>query len=320
MALTVALQMDPIETINFDGDTTFMLGLEALRRGHNLYHYQPSDLSLTPEGAVAWMRPLGLQRVRDDHYRLGPKERVPLREMDVVLLRQDPPFDMAYITSTHLLEHAGRRTLVSNDPVQVRNAPEKLFITRFPDLMPPSLVSSSVDEIRAFREEHGDIVIKPLYGFGGLGVFRVRPDDENLGALLELHALRGREPLVIQKYLPAVREGDKRIILVEGEPRGAVLRVPQRGEARANMHVGGRPVKTTLTARDREVCEAVGPELRARGLTLVGIDMIGDHLTEINVTCPTGIQEIDRLDGVTLERDVWDAIETRLTTLRAGAA
>ncbi|MEN2978005.1 glutathione synthase [Tistrella bauzanensis] len=317
MALTVALQMDPIESINFDGDTTLMLGLEALRRGHELYYYLPSGMSLAPDGVVAEAWPLGLQRVKSDYFRRGPRERVRLSDIDVVLLRQDPPFDLAYITSTHLLEHVRPQTLVTNNPAEVRNAPEKLFITRFPDLMPPTLISSSKDEIAAFRAEHRDIILKPLYGHGGLGVFHLKPDDENLSALLELYAERGREPLVVQKYLPAVRDGDKRIILIDGEPRGAVLRVPQSGEARANMHVGGQPVKTSLTARDHLVCEAIGPELRARGLTLVGIDMIGDHLTEINVTCPTGIQEINRLDDVTLERDVWDAIETRLGALRA---
>jgi glutathione synthase len=232
--------------------------------------------------------------------------------MDVVLMRQDPPFDMAYITATHLLEHVHPTTLVVNDPASVRNAPEKLFVTRFEGLMPPTLITSDRIEILSFRAEHGDIIVKPLFGNGGSGVFRVTPDDENLNALLEMFTLLYREPLIVQRYLPEVRVGDKRIILIEGEPVGAVLRVPAKGEARANLHAGATAVKSQLTPREREICTAIGPTLRQQGLLFVGIDVIGDYLTEINVTSPTGIQEINRLDGTKLETLVWDAIESRL--------
>ncbi len=233
-------------------------------------------------------------------------------------MRQDPPFDMAYITATHLLEHVSRRVLVVNDPASVRNAPEKLVAMRFPELMPPTLVTSDRDEIIAFRARHGDIILKPLFGNGGAGVFRLTPQDENLNALLELFTVLYREPIMVQRYLPAVRAGDKRIVLIDGEAAGAVNRVPAAGEARANLHVGGRAAKSELTPREREICAAIGPMLRAEGLLLVGIDVIGDHLTEINVTSPTGLQEINRLDGVKLEIRVWDAIEARLAKRRAG--
>jgi glutathione synthase len=233
--------------------------------------------------------------------------------MDVVLMRQDPPFDMAYITATHLLEHIHPATLVVNDPAAVRNAPEKLFVTRFEGLMPPTVITSDREEILAFRNEHEDIIIKPLFGNGGAGVFRLQPGDENLNALLEVFTQLFREPLIVQRYLPEVRQGDKRIILVEGEPIGAVLRVPAKGEARANLHVGGTAMKSELTSREREICAAIGPTLREQGLLLVGIDVIGDYLTEINVTSPTGIQEIDRFDKARLEARVWDAIEARLS-------
>jgi glutathione synthase len=232
--------------------------------------------------------------------------------MNVVLMRQDPPFDMAYITATHVLEHIHPKTLVVNDPVHVRNAPEKLFVTHFEGVMPPTLISADVDEIRAFRRDHKDIIIKPLYGNGGAGVFHVRPDDENMGALLEMFTTTWREPVIVQRYVPEVRKGDKRIILVDGKAAGAINRVPADGEARSNMHVGGRPEKTALTKREQEICEIIGPALRERGLIFVGIDVIGDYLTEINVTSPTGIQEINRFNGTSLEADVWDAIERRL--------
>jgi glutathione synthase len=237
--------------------------------------------------------------------------------MDVILMRQDPPFDMAYITATHLLEHVSDRVLVVNDPASVRNAPEKLFATHFDGLMPPTLITADRAAIADFRREHGDIILKPLFGNGGAGVFRVRPDDENLNALLEMFTLLYREPIMVQRYLPEVRQGDKRIILIDGEAVGGVLRVPAEGEARANLHVGGRAVKTVLTAREREICVAIGPTLADRGLVFVGIDVIGDYLTEINVTSPTGLQEINRLDGVRLEARVWDAIESRLARRRA---
>ncbi len=311
MSLAVAIQMDPVETIDIDADSTFVLALEAQRRGHALYHYLPQDLTFRDGRLFARARALTVRRDPDDFARLGPPERLDLATMDVVLMRQDPPFDMAYITATHLLEHIHPGTLVVNDPVHVRNAPEKLFVTHFEGLMPPTIITSSLDEIQAFREEFRDIILKPLFGNGGAGVFHLPPGDENLSALLEMFTAMYREPIIAQKYLPEIREGDKRIILVDGEPVGAVTRVPRPGEARANFHAGGAPRKTSLTAREREICEAIGPALRERGLIFVGIDVIGDHLTEINVTSPTGLQEINRLDGVALEKTVWDAIEAR---------
>jgi glutathione synthase len=312
MGLAVAIQMDPIETINIDGDTSFVLALEAQARGHALYHYLPTDLTLRDGRLRARGRRLEVRRERGRHYSFGDVQTLDLATMDVILMRQDPPFDMAYITATHLLEHVHPTTLVVNDPASVRNAPEKLFVTRFEGLMPPTLITTDRAEILSFRAEHGDIIVKPLFGNGGAGVFRVTPDDENLNALLEMFTLLYREPLIVQRYLPEVRIGDKRIILIEGEPVGAVLRVPAKGEARANLHVGGTAVKSELTAREREICAAIGPTLRQQGLLFVGIDVIGDYLTEINVTSPTGIQEINRLDGTQLEVLVWDAIEARL--------
>jgi glutathione synthase len=254
-----------------------------------------------------------VRREQGRHHTFGDFQTLDLAAMDVVLMRQDPPFDMAYITATHLLEHIQPATLIVNDPAAVRNAPEKLFVTRFEGLMPPTLITSDRDEVLSFRAEHEDIIVKPLYGNGGSGVFRLQPGDENLNALLEMFTQLFREPLIVQRYLPEVRQGDKRIILVEGEPVGAVLRVPAKGEARANLHVGGTAMKTTLTAREREICAAIGPTLREQGLLFVGIDVIGDYLTEINVTSPTGIQEIDRFDDSLLEARVWDAIEARLS-------
>ncbi len=321
-ALRVAVQMDPIETISIEGDSTFALMLEAQARGHALWHYEVRHLSLR-EGAragragreerlFARARSVTVQRVAGDHYRFGELRSLDLAAMDVVLMRQDPPFDMAYITATHMLEHIHPKTLVVNDPAAVRNAPEKILVTRFPDLMPPTMITWDLEAIRSFREEHRDIVVKPLFGNGGAGVFRIKPDDENLAALLEMHFARSREPLMFQRYEPSVRQGDKRIILVDGEPMGAINRVPAHGEARSNMHVGGRAEKTGLSARDREICARIGPELRAQGLIFVGIDVIGDWLTEINVTSPTGLQEVARFDGVHLEQQIWDRIESRV--------
>ena len=313
--LRVAVQMDPIETIGIDGDSSFALMLEAQRRGHSLWHYEVRNMSLTlgadGQRLSAVARPVTVQRVRGDHYRFGAAETLDLAAMDVVLMRQDPPFDMAYITATHMLEHVHPRTLVVNDPAHVRNAPEKLLVTHFPDLMPPTLVTWDAAAIRAFRAEHRDIVVKPLFGNGGAGVFLIREDDPNLASLLEMHTARSREPLMIQRYEPAVRVGDKRIILVDGVAMGAINRVPAAGEARSNMHVGGRPEASALTARDREICERIGPVLRERGLIFVGIDVIGDWLTEINVTSPTGLQEVARFDGVDLASAIWDAIEAK---------
>jgi glutathione synthase len=312
MSLLVAIQMDPVETIDVDADSTFVLALEAQARGHRLYHYLPRHLSLIDGRAVAKARRLQVQRAATNPAELGTFETLDLAKMDVILMRQDPPFDMAYITATHVLEHVSGKVLVVNDPASVRNAPEKLFATHFAGLMPPTLVSSDREAIIAFRKRHRDIILKPLFGNGGAGVFRVKPDDENFNALLESFAMFYREPIMVQRYLPEVRKGDKRIILVEGEPIGAVLRVPPKGEARANLHVGGKAVKAKLTRRERAICAAIGPTLKDKGLLFVGIDVIGDYLTEINVTSPTGIQEINRLDGTALERLVWDAIEKRL--------
>jgi glutathione synthase len=327
-ALKVAVQMDPIETINIDGDSTFALMLAAQTRGHALWHYEVRHLALS-EGVLkpgsareqrlrAVARPVTVQRVRRDHFRFGEASIIDLGTMDVVLMRQDPPFDMAYITATHMLEHVHRPDgrggpLVVNNPAAVRNAPEKLLVTHFPDLMPPTLVTWDVDAIRGFRATHKDIVVKPLFGNGGAGVFLIRHDDPNLNALLEMHFARSREPLMIQRFEPAVRQGDKRIILIDGEPAGAINRVPAVGEARSNMHVGGRPEKSELTPRDREICAAIGPMLKEQGLIFVGIDVIGDWLTEINVTSPTGLQEVARFDGTDLAGMIWDAIEGKVT-------
>src|SRR5215472_10067067 len=297
MALQVAIQMDPMETINVASDSTFVLALEAQARGHALLHYLPRDLALTDGKLTAQVRPLRVRR-EAPYFELGAPRLLDLGGLDVVLMRQDPPFDMAYITATHLLEHVSRKALVVNDPAAVRNAPEKLFATHFVGLMPPTLISSDPAAIAEFRGRHGDIILKPIFGNGGAGVFHLKPDDDNLNALLEMFTRLSREPVIVQRYLPEIRQGDKRIILIEGEPVGAVLRVPKAGEARANLHVGGQAKKAALSARDREICAAIGPTLRAQGLVFVGIDVIGDYLTEINVTSPTGIQEINRLDSV----------------------
>jgi glutathione synthase len=312
MTCAVALQMDPVENIDIAGDSSFVLGLEAQRRGHRLFHYLPRDLSFRDGRVYACMRPLTFRHELGNHASLGDAATIDLKEMDVVLMRQDPPFDMSYITATHMLEQVHPKTLVVNDPAAVRNAPEKLFVTYYPDLMPPTLISCDSAEIRDFREEHQDIIIKPLFGNGGAGVFHIQPGDENLNALLELFTELYREPIIAQLYMPEVRQGDKRIILIDGHAVGAVNRVPAAGEARSNMHVGGRPEKATLSARDREICEAIGPTLKDRGLIFVGIDVIGDFMTEINVTSPTGLQEIDRFDDTKLEALIWDAIEQRL--------
>jgi glutathione synthase len=311
-SLRVAVQMDPIESIDINADSTFALMMEAQARGHALWHYHPRHLSLSGGRVLAHAHPVTVRRTKGDHFAFGAPAELDLGEQaDVVLMRQDPPFDMAYITATHILEHIHPKTLVVNDPGSVRNAPEKLYVTHFPELMPETLISSDRAQIMRFREKHGDIILKPLFGNGGAGVFHLRPDDSNLNALLEMFTERSREPLVVQKYVPAVREGDKRIILVDGVALGAINRVPAAGEARSNMHVGGRPEKTTLTPREQEICARIGPELKARGLIFVGIDVIGGYLTEINVTSPTGLQEITRFDGTKLEEKIWDAIEER---------
>jgi glutathione synthase len=312
MPLTVAIQMDPIERIDIAGDSTFALALEAQARSHVLLYYGPRDLTLRDGLVTARCRALTVRNQKGDHFTVGESLVQDLSETDVVLMRQDPPFDMAYITATHLLERIHPATLVVNDPFHVRNAPEKLFVTLFRDLMPPTLITSDREEIRAFRAEHNDIILKPLYGNGGAGVFRVKPEDENFGTMLEMFTAFYREPIIVQRYVPEVRKGDKRILLVDGEFAGAINRVPANGEARANMHVGGKPEHTMLTAREEFICKSIGPELKARGLIFAGIDVIGDHLTEINVTSPTGIWEVKRFGGPDAAVLVWDAVERRL--------
>lgn len=309
--LTVAIQMDPIDKIDIAGDSTFAMALEAQSRGHALIYYGPRDLTFREGKVTARVRSLSVRSVKGDHFTLGEAKVFDLSQADVVLMRQDPPFDMAYITATHILEHIHPKTLVVNDPAHVRNAPEKIFVTQFRDLMPPTLITSDRREINEFRAQHKDIILKPLYGNGGAGVFRVKPDDENLGALLEMFTQFYREPVIVQRYLPEVRKGDKRIILVDGAFAGAINRVPAAGEARSNMHVGGKPEATKLTKREQDICAALGPELKKRGLIFTGIDVIGDYLTEINVTSPTGILEVRRFGGPDIAKLIWDAIERR---------
>jgi glutathione synthase len=311
MGLSVAVQMDPVEHIDIVADSTFALCMEAQARGHSLLYYGPRDLTFRDGLVSARVRPLTLRAVKGDHFTLGPMHVQDLSKVDVVLMRQDPPFDMAYITATHILERLQPDTLVVNDPFHVRNAPEKIFVTLFRDLMPPTLITSDREEIARFRSEHREIILKPLYGNGGAGVFRVKEDDENLGSMLEMFTAFYREPVIVQRYVPDVRKGDKRIILVDGEFAGAINRVPASGEARSNLHVGGKAEPTTLTAREREICEALGPELKSRGLVFTGIDVIGGYLTEINVTSPTGIQQIKRFGGADIAKLIWDAIERR---------
>ena len=316
MALSVAIQMDPIESIDIDADSTFVLALEARRRGHALYHYLPRDLTLDGMRVLARARPLDVRREQGNHFTFGAEEEIDLGGLDMVLMRQDPPFDMSYITATHLLEHVHPATLVVNDPAHVRNAPEKIFVFRFPDLLPPTIITADRARIDAFRAEHGDIIVKPLYGNGGAGVFHIGPGDDNLGALTEMFFAASREPLMVQAYVDAVRSGDKRIVLIDGIAVGAVNRIPAEGEARANLHVGAKPVKSELDARDRKICAAIGPDLKERGLIFAGIDVIGGYLTEINVTSPTGLQEINRFDNVSLESQMWDAMEARFADTR----
>ncbi|MDR7035573.1 glutathione synthase [Methylobacterium sp. BE186] len=312
MALTVAVQMDPIQAIRIAGDTTFALLLEAQARGHRLIYYTPDRLSLQGRLVTARVEPLTVRDVEGAHASLGPIERIDLAEADVVLMRQDPPFDMAYITATHILERLHPRTLVVNNPAEVRNAPEKLFVLDFPELMPPTLITRDKAEIEEFRREHGTIAMKPLHGHGGAAVFRVSETDPNFGSMFDLFAATFREQWVVQRFLDKITEGDKRIILVDGEPMGAINRVPALNDIRSNMVRGGAAAASDLTEREREICAAIGPELRRRGLILVGIDVIDGHLTEINVTSPTGIRAIRRLGGPDLAVAVWDAIEGRV--------
>jgi glutathione synthase len=312
MTLRVAVQTDPIESFNIKGDSTFALMLEAQARGHSLFAYHPKTLALEGGKLTAFGHDVTVKDVAGDHFAKGNERSVDLASFDTVQMRQDPPFDMSYITATHLLEAIHPKTLVVNDPAEVRNAPEKLFVMRYRDLMPETLITRDPGALLDFRRRHGDIILKPLYGNGGAGVFRLTESDENFAALVELFAMSFREPFIAQAYLPAVRQGDKRIILVEGEPVGAINRVPAVGESRSNMHVGGRPEPAELTDREREICRAIGPDLRERGLIFVGIDVIGGYLTEINVTSPTGIREVKRFGGADIAALIWDAIEARL--------
>ena len=311
MGMKVALQMDPIAAVNIEGDSTFRIGLEAQQRGHSLFFYTPDRLAFVEGKVVARGWPIELRREKGNHVSFGAEVEVDLGDFDVVWLRQDPPFDMGYITTTHLLEMIHPKTLVVNDPFWVRNSPEKLLVLRFPHLTPPTAIARDLQTIRAFKARHGDIILKPLYGNGGAGVFRLDANDRNLSSLYELFTSMSREPMIVQKFLPAVAAGDKRVILVDGEPVGAINRVPQAGETRSNMHVGGRPEPVGLTARDLEICAEIGPMLREKGQVFVGIDVIGDWLTEINVTSPTGIQELERFDGINAAGKIWEAIERR---------
>ncbi|MFK7942258.1 MAG: glutathione synthase [Paracoccaceae bacterium] len=311
MTLSVAIQMDPIGSIDIHADSTFRLALEAQARGHKLFYYHVEDLAWDRGRITATGWDLTVQNVEGAHAELGPCRTVDLAKWDVVLLRQDPPFDMGYITNTHLLERIHPDTLVVNDPFWVRNCPEKILVLDFIDLMPPTMVARSLDAIKAFRAEHGDIIVKPLYGNGGAGIFRLKPEDSNLASLHEMFTGINREPLMIQKFLPDVAAGDKRVIIIDGEVAGAINRVPQAGETRSNMHVGGRPEKVGLTDRDLEICARLRPVLKERGLIFTGIDVIAGSLTEINVTSPTGIQELERFDGVNVAELIWEAIERR---------
>ncbi|MFS4436756.1 glutathione synthase [Paracoccaceae bacterium GXU_MW_L88] len=309
--LKVAVQMDPIQSVNIHADSTFRLIEEAQSRGHEVFYYTPDKLAWiegTLQATGQWVK---VKREQGNHADLSDMQTVDLQDFGVVWLRQDPPFDMSYITTTHLLDLIHPKTLVVNDPTWVRNWPEKLLVLQFPDLTPPTAIARDLATLRAFKETHGDVILKPLYGNGGAGVFRLTPEDRNLSSLHELFAGINREPLIMQKFLPAVSKGDKRIILVDGEVAGAINRVPQKGETRSNMHVGGVAEKVGLTERDKEICAAIGPLLREHGQIFVGIDVIGDYLTEINVTSPTGIQEMERFDGSNVAGMIWDAIERR---------
>ncbi|HWD14760.1 glutathione synthase [Pseudochrobactrum sp. sp1633] len=311
MALKIAVQMDHINSIRIAGDTSFALCLAAAERGHELYHYTPDRLSMRDGVVSAALEPLQVRDIEGDHFTLGEAVHTDLSEMDVILLRQDPPFDMNYITTTHLLERIHPKTLVVNDPAWVRNSPEKIFVTEFPDLMPETLITKDLQEVLKFRKEFGDIIIKPLYGNGGAGVFHLTTDDRNLTSLLEMFEQMYREPFIAQRYLKDVRSGDKRIILIDGEPVGAINRVPAESDARSNMHVGGRAEATELTPREKEICARIGPSLKERGFILVGIDVIGDYMTEINVTSPTGIREIKRFGGADIAQLFWDVVEAK---------
>ncbi len=313
MSLKIAIQMDSIQDVDINKDSTFVLALEAQKRGYTLYHYLAPTLCLENQQVTARANKLEVRREQGNHFTLGDSETINLNtDIDVVLMRQDPPFDMTYITATHMLDHIVNDTLVMNDPSHVRNAPEKILVTHYPDLAPPTLITSDQESIRNFYKKHGNIILKPLYGNGGAQVYHIDENNFNFNTILEMFEEHYKEPIIAQKYLPDARKGDKRIILIDGEPAGAVLRVPAPDDARANFHAGGSAQKTTLNDREIEICNRIGPELKKRGLVFVGIDVIGDYLTEINVTSPTGLQEINELDGVCLESQLWDAFEKRI--------
>ncbi len=310
--MKIAFQMDPIEYVDINADSTFRLAEEAQNRGHDLYVYTPNDLTFKRSKITAKVRSISLKRIIGDHVSFGAIEIVDLTEFDVIWLRQDPPFDMGYITNTHLLDLIARETLIINNPFWVRNLPEKLLVLEFPDLIPDTVISRDLEEIKEFKREFKDIIIKPLYGNGGAGIFRLKEDDKNLTSLHELFSNMSSEPLIAQAFLPDVRNGDKRIILVDGSPVGAINRVPKAGEIRSNMHVGGKAEPAKLSQRDREICSAIGPTLKSKGQVFVGIDVIGEYLTEINVTSPTGIQELERFDNVNIAEMIWHAVEEKL--------
>ena len=310
--MKIAFQMDPIEYVDINADSTFRLAEEAQNRGHDLYVYTPNDLTFNRGKVAAKVRSISLKRKMGDHVNFGEVELLDLSEFGVIWLRQDPPFDMGYITNTHLLDLVAKETLIVNNPFWVRNLPEKLLVLEFPDLIPDTVISRDLDEIKEFKREFKDIIVKPLYGNGGAGIFRLKEDDKNLTSLHELFSNLSSEPLIAQAFLPDVRNGDKRIILVDGSPVGAINRVPKAGEIRSNMHVGGKAEPAKLSQRDREICRAIGPTLKSKGQVFVGIDIIGEYLTEINVTSPTGIQELERFDNVNIAEMIWHAVEEKL--------
>ena len=310
--MKIAFQMDPIEYVDINADSTFRLAEEAQNRGHDLYVYTPNDLTFNRGKVAAKVRSISLKRKIGDHVSFGAVELLDLSEFGVIWLRQDPPFDMGYITNTHLLDLVDKETLIVNNPFWVRNLPEKLLVLEFPDLIPDTLISRDLDEIKEFKREFKDIIVKPLYGNGGAGIFRLKEDDKNLTSLHELFSNMSSEPLIAQAFLPDVRNGDKRIILVDGSPVGAINRVPKAGEIRSNMHVGGKAEPAKLSQRDREICRAIGPTLKSKGQVFVGIDVIGEYLTEINVTSPTGIQELERFDNINIAEMIWHAVEEKL--------
>ena len=312
MSLKIAFQMDPIENVDINADSSFRIAEEAQFRGHELFYYTPDKLAFEEGHVTAKGHRVELRRELGNHVTLQPEEKIDLANWDVVWLRQDPPFDMAYITTTHILDMIHPDTLVVNDPMWVRNFPEKLLVLQFPDLTPPTTIARDIETLKAFKDKHQDIILKPLYGNGGAGVFRLDAADRNMESLHELFSGINNEPLIAQKFLPDVSSGDKRVILVNGEPVGAINRIPADGETRSNMHVGGRPEKVSLSDRDRKICAEIGPLLREKGQILVGIDVIGGSLTEINVTSPTGIQELERFDGVNVAEKIWQAIEVKL--------